>query len=214
MLEEVSFDSWGRVLSGHTSILNKSKEEEKEKHWVPLPYIGNIFNKVGGFLKNRLKWKVTFTPEPTGIYNVKYKNCDDSYRRIKRITHKGNVRRYGYNKSAMCVLKLLCVCFIRLCGALLDHNLEQSVHYICLWEFQCLNKRTIRTIYCVRHITGCYEQVTSRCSSCNIPYHSCVFIFSILVPTLGLSLFDFTIPIRHLMQMAFLRLLESLELFD
>lgn len=105
-------------------IINQPKEDEKEEHWVPLPYIGNISNKVGGFLRNRLKWKVTFTPgikvqnmlnglkdkenkEPAGIYNVTCNSCNENYigeskRVIQRLEeHKDNVLRYEYKKSAI-----------------------------------------------------------------------------------------------------------------
>lgn len=106
------------------SVTNQSNEEGKEEHWVPLPYIGNISNKVGGFLRNKLKWKVTFTPgikiqnmlngikdkenkEPAGIYSVPCNSCNETYiGESKRVAqrleeHKGNVRRYEYNKSAI-----------------------------------------------------------------------------------------------------------------
>lgn len=39
-----------------------TKQDEKEEFWVPIPYIGNISNKVGGYLRRKLKWKVAFTP--------------------------------------------------------------------------------------------------------------------------------------------------------
>lgn len=44
------------------AIQNDGQEEEKDEFWVPLPYIGNISNKVGGYLRRKMKWKVTFTP--------------------------------------------------------------------------------------------------------------------------------------------------------
>lgn len=107
-----------------TSTTNQPENNEKEEHWVPLPYIGNISNKVGGFLRRRLKWNVTFTPgikfqnmlngikdketkEPAGVYDVPCISCDESYigeskKIAKRLEdHKGNVHRYEYKKSAI-----------------------------------------------------------------------------------------------------------------
>ena len=44
-----------------TIIRNES--QEKENFWIPLPYIGNISNKIGGYLRKKLNWKITYTPE-------------------------------------------------------------------------------------------------------------------------------------------------------
>lgn len=99
-------------------------ESEKEDFWVPLPYIGNISNKVGGYLRRKLKWKVTFTPgkkilnmlpslkdkeeiNQAGIYSIPCETCTDAYLgesmrfEERKEDHKGNVRRREYNKSAI-----------------------------------------------------------------------------------------------------------------
>lgn len=106
-------------------VQNKSQEvREKEDFWVPLPYVGNISNKVGGYLRRKLKWKVTFTPgvkvqnllnglkdkeekDPAGIYKIPCGSCDKVYlgetfrSAERRQDHEGNVRRYEYKKSAV-----------------------------------------------------------------------------------------------------------------
>ena len=48
-------------IQNSVSIIS-NEIEEKEEFWVPLPYIGNVSNKVCGYLRNKLKWKVIFTP--------------------------------------------------------------------------------------------------------------------------------------------------------
>ena len=88
---------------------------EKEDFWVTLPYVGNISNKVGGYLRRRLQWKGTFTPgvkvqnllnglkdkeekEPAGIYKIPCGSCDEIYLgetfrfAERRQDHEGNVR--------------------------------------------------------------------------------------------------------------------------
>ena len=106
------------------SIIAEQKEKEKEEFWVPIPYIGNISNKVGGYLRRKLKWKVTFTPgtkitnklrslkdkekkNQSGVYTIPCKTCNDIYigesmrYEDRKEDHQGNVRRREYNKSAI-----------------------------------------------------------------------------------------------------------------
>lgn len=106
------------------SIVPIENEEKKEEFWVPIPYIGNASNKVAGYLRNRLNWKVTFTPgvkvqnflnsikdkeekEPAGVYKIPCNSCDSIYlgeslRFVERINdHEGNVRRQEYRKSTV-----------------------------------------------------------------------------------------------------------------
>lgn len=110
------------IQNSISDVLDEN-EEEKE-FWVPLPYIGNVSNKVGGYLRNKLNWKVTFTPgvkiqnlmntikdkeekEPAGVYKIPCNSCDSIYlgeslRINARLNdHKGNVRRREYKKSAV-----------------------------------------------------------------------------------------------------------------
>lgn len=111
-------------IQNSTNINNQLVDEEKEDFWVALPYIGNISNKVGGYLRRKMKWKITFTPgtkilnmlpslkdkeenNQAGIYSIPCESCDHTYLgesmrfEERKEDHKGNVRRREYNKSAV-----------------------------------------------------------------------------------------------------------------
>lgn len=104
---------------------NNEHEEEKEKDefWVPLPYIGNTSNKVGGYLRRKMKWKVTpgikilnmlpslkdkEKPNQAGVYSIPCASCNYTYIgetirfEERKEDHEGNVRRREYKKISNC----------------------------------------------------------------------------------------------------------------
>jgi len=44
------------------AIKKEAEEKDEKESWVPIPFMGDISNRIAALLRKRLKWKITFLP--------------------------------------------------------------------------------------------------------------------------------------------------------